>query len=126
MIMAAKISCHYCHQFPVFFIPLTAIISFIYFGASVSFLRVVTFEIAKLCGNSKAKNILVLSVLLIINYLMLFYVSPIIARDRESILANPNISFAHESMFSIESYIKRGEIDRTALFMQACFPSFIR
>jgi hypothetical protein len=62
---------------------------------------------------------------------MLIYVSPYLAGEREAYLANMS-RHEHEPInlnpneFFLNSYLGRGEIDRTALFLLACFPSLVR
>jgi hypothetical protein len=139
------ISCTYCRTNYDYFIYYNTIYAslvttvILYLTTSISFIKFITFRTAYLCGVGEARNLLVFLVGLIVYCIMLIYVSPWLAGYRESfsaiILRGPSSSQSADfqeilnapyAMFSIGTYLKRGEIDRTALFMLACFPSLLR
>jgi hypothetical protein len=142
-----NVSCYYCHypavvmnghnQDAFIYAAIyteTGLQSIFYFCGSISFLRFITFKMANACGVGERRNLFLFLLVLIINCLMLIYVSPFFAGERETLLAtmflgpghfNPNETLSRNS-YSLNSYLKRGEIDRTALFLLACFPSLIR
>jgi hypothetical protein len=134
-IIGHNVSCHYCQKYehPIMIV----IIVIFYFCMSISFVRFITFLMADLCGVGKTRNRLVFLVVLVVNYFMLIYLSPFFAGYRESldeIIFRGSrshsdleaLQYAPLTTFSIDTYLKRGEIDRTAIFVLACFPSLIR
>jgi hypothetical protein len=134
-----NISCYYCYNnLPkdinsrIVWLIIIGFYSVLYFSGSISFLKFITLKIATICGVGQRRNLLLFLLLLTINYLMLIYVSPSLAGMRETAFANISEfiviqpSYAHKATSSLNYYVKRGEIDRAALFLLACFPSIIR
>jgi hypothetical protein len=144
LITKTSVSCYYCKmEHPhgksgvLLFLYLTTSITtpIFYFTISIMALKSITLKMANLCHEGEARNLVVFLAMLSISYIMLMYISPVVAGFREyskaldDTLGEIEMDFSLSKIlftFSIQNYLERGEIDRTALFATACSPSLCR
>jgi len=90
---------------------IAVIVFFISFSLSISLTKFVAFRMAYLCGDGTVRNLLIFTLMLIVNYLILMMISPITEYLKYSIIAAfpfDSILLALEIFSSIPSYLLLG------------------